>query len=143
MDLINEGAEAQIFRDNNLIVKFRVPKRYRLDFLDEKIRRQRTKREFKVLKKLYESGVRVPKPIDESLDEFKITFEFIEGELLKDVLTKDLLFDWFNNVIKMHLLDIVHFDLTTLNAIVKGDRVFLIDFGLSEFNSKIEEKQRI
>lgn len=140
MELINQGAEAQIFKVDDLVVKFRVSKKYRLDFLDLKVRKKRTRREFKVLTKLYEAGVRVPKPVEENLDEFKLVFEYIKGDVLKDVLTKDLLFDLFRNVIKMHSLDIVHFDLTTLNAIVKDERVFLIDFGLSEFNSKVEQK---
>ena len=43
--LIEQGAEAKIFKENNLIIKERIPKDYRLKELDEKIRKQRTKRE--------------------------------------------------------------------------------------------------
>ena len=40
----------------------------------------------------------------------------------------------------MHNLGVVHNDLTTLNMIATRDKVFLIDFGLSDFSIKIEDR---
>jgi Kae1-associated kinase Bud32 len=40
----------------------------------------------------------------------------------------------------MHNLDIVHGDLTTLNMIHSNNKIYLIDFGLSNVSSKIEDK---
>ena len=51
MKLIQQGAEAKIFLDekNNLIIKDRVIKSYRIPELDKKIIKQRTKAETKLL----------------------------------------------------------------------------------------------
>ena len=41
---------------------------------------------------------------------------------------------------KIHDLDIVHGDLTTSNMILKDNKIVLIDFGLAQFSSKVEDK---
>ena len=43
------GAEATVELKNNLIIKKRVPKHYRVKELDERIRRMRTKREARLI----------------------------------------------------------------------------------------------
>lgn len=142
-EIINEGAEAQIIQiDSNILKKVRLPKSYRISQIDDKLRKSRNKREFKVLSKLYESNVNVAKPIElsDNLNDVYFTFEFIDGKNLKFVLNKDLLDKAFDEIIKLHNLDIVHGDLTTLNMIVKDNLVYLIDFGLSEFSHKVEDK---
>jgi len=46
-ELIQEGAEAKIFLDGDIILKDRIPKLYRHPNLDEKIRLRRTRSEAK------------------------------------------------------------------------------------------------
>jgi N6-L-threonylcarbamoyladenine synthase/protein kinase Bud32 len=158
MNIINEGAEAQIIQINSkTLKKVRVAKPYRISQIDDRLRKARNKREFKVLKKLFEENINVPEVFDVDEKEVSFTFEFIKGENLKYVLDKGLLFKAFDNIIKIHNLDVVHGDLTTLNMLVKDDkaissadaqernenevsRVYLIDFGLSEFSIKVEDK---
>ncbi len=143
MVVINEGAEAQIIQiDNNTLKKVRLSKPYRISLIDDKLRKSRNKREFKVLKKLFDNNINVPEPyeLNDSNEDTHFTFEFINGENLKYVLDKKLLFKAFDEIIKVHNLDIVHGDLTTLNMLVKDEKVYLIDFGLSEFSIKIEDK---
>lgn len=144
MDLIAEGAEAQIWRvDEGVLKKIRFPKGYRLRELDLKLRKFRNRREFKVLGRLFEKGVRVPRPIEifeGNIDELFFTFENISGEVLKSVMNYDLLCLAFDEIVKMHSLGIVHGDLTSLNMIVRNDEVFLVDFGLAEFSDKVEER---
>ncbi len=41
---------------------------------------------------------------------------------------------------KLHSNGIVHGDLTTSNMIVRKDRIVLVDFGLGEISSKLEDK---
>ncbi len=136
-----EGAEAKIIKiDDNTIKKLRTAKTYRLPIIDEKLRKTRNKREFKILKKLYENKINVPKVFEINEKEFYFTFEFLNGNILKDVLNEKFLFLAFEEIKKMHSLDIVHGDLTSLNMIEKNNKIFLIDFGLSEFSKKIEEK---
>ena len=43
-------------------------------------------------------------------------------------------------IAKMHDNDIIHGDLTTSNMILKNKEIFFIDFGLSFFSKKIEDK---
>lgn len=140
MEIVSEGAEGKIYRENDKIIKERVPKSYRLEILDRKIRKFRTKREFKVIKKLYENNVNVPEPLKIDEKEMIIEIEELKGDTLKEVINKELLYRFFDEIIKIHQLDIVHGDLTSLNAIVKDDEVFIIDYGLASFSHKIEDK---
>ena len=59
--LIAQGAEAKIFLDKATVNKERIPKGYRHPQLDEQIRRQRTKREGRILHKALALNVQVPK----------------------------------------------------------------------------------
>jgi Kae1-associated kinase Bud32 len=145
MKILNEGAEAQIFQIDNIVLKkVRIQKNYRLKEIDLNLRKHRNRVEFKILTKLYENKVLVPKPIDffENENDFSFTFEKIEGEELNKNLDKKKLKKTFLEIIKMHNLDIVHFDLTTKNMIYnnKNQNIYLIDFGLSFHSKKIEEK---
>jgi Kae1-associated kinase Bud32 len=49
--IIQQGAEAILIQEKNVLIKRRIPKSYRLPFLDEKLRKQRTKKESKLLEK--------------------------------------------------------------------------------------------
>lgn len=140
--MIAQGAEAHIFKiGENTLKKVRLPKPYRLIEIDEKLRKFRNKREFKVLSKLYEADINVPEPFEiNSKDELSFTFEYINGTVLKEVLNNELLEKAFENIILMHNENIVHGDLTTLNMIEKDGEIYLIDFGLAEFSHKVEDK---
>ncbi len=140
MKILSRGAEADIYIHDNMIIKERVKKNYRIDKLDYKLRKFRTKREFKVITKLFEGGVNVPRPLENDLENMRIFMEFIEGKPLKSTIDRSLLFKFFNEIIKMHSIGIVHGDLTTLNCIVKNNKTFIIDFGLSKFSTKIEDR---
>ena len=141
MDLLAKGAEAELYIiDNSTLKKVRLPKPYRIEEIDTKLRSFRNRREFKVLNKLKEAGVNVPTPIE--IDEKKIffTLEYIQGKVLKEVLTPELLEKAFEQIILMHNQNIVHGDLTTLNFIERKSETLLIDFGLAEFSQKVEDK---
>lgn len=155
MELIAQGAEAKLYKINETTLKkVREEKPYRIQILDSKLRKARNKREFKVLTKLSENHFLSPKPFElnetstghkneqseVSREEIYFTFEYINGTPLKDTLNETLLNKAFDNIIQLHQLDITHGDLTTLNMIVKDNDVYLIDFGLSEFTNKIEDK---
>lgn len=145
MKLLSQGAEAQILIVNdNILKKIRLPKTYRLEEIDTKLRKSRNRREFKVLTKLIQTNVNVPKPLDNletsKQKEIAFTFEYIKGDNLKEILDKKLLFKAFNQIIKLHLAEVVHGDLTTLNMLVRDNKVYLIDFGLSEFSKNVEER---
>lgn len=62
MKVLARGAEAILIREGNFLVKDRIKKSYRLSCLDEKLRKQRTKKEAKLLEKASQL-INVPKVI--------------------------------------------------------------------------------
>jgi len=142
MNKIGEGAEAIIKSDGETVVKERVSKLYRIPQIDNKLRKSRTRREGKVIKKLNEINFPAPqlKLVDDS--EMIIKMEHINGDKLRDVLYKDPLKlgrELGQKVGLLHNKDIVHGDLTTSNMILANEIKF-IDFGLSMFSKKVEDK---
>jgi len=144
MKQIAQGAEAKIYLEKEVIVKHRFPKSYRHPILDGKLRKFRTRRESKILRKLKQLNFPVPFVIEEDDKDMRISMEFIEGKKLRDVLTKKTLTKYCKQLGKdialLHAHDIIHGDLTTSNMIVKKDKIFFIDFGLSQVSKKIEDK---
>ena len=134
-----QGAEAIIRKENSVVIKERFSKEYRIPELDTKLRKFRTRREAKVLRKLEALNFPSPKVIDSSDKEMTISMEFIDGEKVKDTLTIDLAESIGKNIATLHSNDIVHGDLTTSNMILK-DKIYFIDFGLSMFSDKVEDK---
>lgn len=139
-----EGAEAKLIKQGDRIIKkIRIAKTYRLEILDKKLRNFRNKREFKILTRLYENQINVPKPLQISNnkeEEIYFLMEYIDAKPLKYSINKELLFKSFKEIIKIHNLDITHGDLTTLNILNKNGKIIIIDFGLALFSNNIEEK---
>lgn len=145
--LLYQGAEAKIFlnKANNLIIKDRIKKSYRMKGLDEKIRRQRTKKEKKLLEKSSKI-IHAPDPFP--LKRFnEIEMPFIDGQKLSKNLDlfslkkqKKICHIIGKETAKLHNADIIHGDLTTSNMILKDDNIYFIDFGLGFISRKIEDK---
>ncbi len=143
--IIGRGAEAVILLKDNLIVKDRISKSYRIKELDDKIRKQRTKAEKKLLEKASKI-INAPDPLP--LKEFnKIEMPFIDGKKLSEHLDsfplkkqKEICKMVGESIAKLHDADIIHGDLTTSNMILKEDEIFFIDFGLGYISHKIEDK---
>jgi Kae1-associated kinase Bud32 len=133
------GAEAIIIEEDNKIIKKRVKKPYRNEKFDELLRKKRTKREAKILEKL-KDVVNVPKVFEVKDDQ--IIMEKVNGSLLKDLKIENKEF-WLKlgeEISKMHNKGIIHGDLTTKNIIIQDNKIYFIDFGLSFFSDKIEDK---
>lgn len=146
MKIINRGAEAVLYLEDNYLVKERLKKNYRLPEIDIKLRKSRTRKEAKLLSDARRVGVETPRIISIDENVFKITMEFIEGRRLKeffnqanDAKKKEVVEEVGRCVGLLHKNGIVHGDLTTSNMILKDDRIFFIDFGLGEFSSRIED----
>lgn len=136
--IIARGAEAIIELIENYIIKRRIEKGYRVKELDEKIRRERTKLEAKIMNEARRLGINVPQIFE--VGDFFIKMEYIDGIQLKNVINLDLIKEVGKIVAKLHKNNIIHGDLTTSNFIVKENKIYLIDFGLSKFSTKIEDK---
>ncbi len=144
--IIQQGAEALLIKDDSKIIKRRIKKSYRLKEIDEKLRRKRTRREAKILEKLY-CKINVPKVIDVDENKKEMVIEFIKGKRLSDYLDSlplkkqlDICKKLGEMIGKMHEEDIIHGDLTTSNMILKNEEIYFIDFGLSFHSKRIEDK---
>ncbi len=148
MKLIAQGAEAKLYRENATIIKERLAKAYRHPVLDESLRQFRTRREAKVLQKLEDLQFPAPHLREFSDKRMSIVMDFVPGETLKDVLhqkmqdTQHLAKEIGQRIGQLHQADIIHSDLTTSNMIQhqETNKINLIDFGLSFFSEKNEDK---
>lgn len=143
-NLIAQGAEAIIIRKNSVIIKNRIKKSYRIPQLDQKLRRQRTKKEIRILEKAFKL-IPVPKVISFSEKNNIIKMEYIKGKKLSDHLdklknAKKISEMIGKNIAKLHDNNIIHGDLTTSNMIYSKDKLYFIDFGLSFESAKVEDK---
>ena len=150
--LIAQGAEAKLFLNENIVSKQRIEKSYRHPALDNQIRRQRTKREARILTKALALKANVPKVLNtnkkgESSDKFNLEIEFIDGEKLAEFLNdypegkqKEVMKKLGEETATLHENNIIHGDLTTSNTILRNSKVYIIDFGLGFISAKIEDK---
>jgi Kae1-associated kinase Bud32 len=151
MRLINQGAEAKLFLDKlnnqNIIIKERVKKSYRIKQIDEKLRNTRTTQEFNLLSHAKRSGVPTPKIFEVDKKSHKIIMEYVDGIRIKELLNQadkkkieEISFEIGRLIGKLHSAGIIHGDLTTSNMILQDDKIFFIDFGLGYFSNKIEDQ---
>ena len=140
--LIAQGAEAKLFLEEGKIIKNRFPKSYRIKEIDEKLRGFRTRREAKVLNRLEAINFTAPKLIKNDEKE-NLVIEKIDGKLVKDILEKadygKLCEEIGRKIAILHNNSIIHGDLTTSNMIL-NNKIYFIDFGLSFFSEKAEDK---
>ena len=143
--IIQQGAEAIISLEKDVITKDRIKKSYRLPILDQRLRKQRTKKESKILEKA-STLIPVPKLIKTD-DKEKIEMQFIEGKKLSEHLdslknAEEIYKLIGENIAILHDNNIIHGDLTTSNMIysTKENKLYFIDFGLSFESNKAEDK---
>lgn len=143
-NIISRGAEAVIIKDKNQVIKKRLVKGYRLQVLDERLSKSRTKKEFKLLEKA-SKVIQVPRVLKVNEKTKEIEMELIKGEKLSTSLDSlknniEICKQIGKNIAKLHDIDIIHGDLTTSNMIYSNNEVYFIDFGLGYQSSKVEDK---
>ncbi len=150
MEIIYRGAESIIYiniiDNQKVLVKERIKKKYRIPAIDNKLRRFRTREETRLLTEARKCGVPTPKILDVDEEKCTIVMEFIDGERIKELLSKckeenmkKICFEIGCSIGKLHSTGIVHGDLTTSNMIFKDGKIFFIDFGLGFFSKRIED----
>lgn len=150
--IIRKGAEASLYYGfwfgKEVIFKYRIPKKYRIEELDKKIRTERTLNEARALIKVKKYGINVPQVFEIDSVNSTIVMKYIPGNKLKDILSDlddNLKKKYFNEIGRMiatlHRNGHIHGDITTSNIIVTPEKeIFLIDFGLHEYSDTIEDK---
>ncbi len=143
------GAEAVINEDKffgrEVIRKIRISKGYRVRELDESIRKQRTRKEARIMHELKMHNVRTPIIYD--LDDYEIVMEKIKGETLANVLNSlepsevgNILERVAELAARVHKNGYSHGDFTTGNMIMGNDGIVLIDWSMGEKDATLEDK---
>ena len=150
--LLKKGAEASLYladwQNRRVVIKTRLPKAYRVDKLDKKIRAYRTLHEPQLLHEAKKAGVSTPKIFKVNTLDFSIIMEFVEGQQVKVLLANMVeteraeLCQRIGQMIgRLHIVGLIHGDLTTSNMILDGmGRIVLVDFGLGEKSEELEAK---
>ncbi len=133
-----QGAEAIVELLPDCVIKTRVPKSYRIRELDERLRSERTRAEAKIISEARRLGI--PTPIIYDVRQFALVMERIDGRPMKEVIMPGLSREIGVLIGRLHKGGLIHGDLTTSNMIVKGERIYLIDFGLSFWDGTIEAR---
>ncbi len=149
--ILGIGAEAVLVKDRyygfDVVRKTRIRKNYRNPILDERIRKKRTVLEARILATCKNNGIPVPTVLHVDLGKAEIIMDYIKGARLRDIidsLSMEEVKKYFQilgrEVGLLHKAGIIHGDLTTSNMILVGDKIFLIDFGLSYFSKELEDR---
>ena len=154
-NMVEKGAEANIYSghwmDEDVIIKKRIPKTYRIEEIDGYLRKMRTKGESKLLGEAKRCGVKTPIIYDIDKNESEIIMEKIIGTPVKEIFedlkyngTSDIIKNLSKkigaNIAKLHNCRIIHGDLTSSNMIINNENLYFIDFGLGMISDLIEDK---
>lgn len=151
MQILKRGAEAILYLEKigeeKVLVKERIKKGYRINELDFRLRKSRTRKEVKLLNEARKIGVMTPKIFEVDEKSGKIVMEFVDGILIKEYFDfakkeeiEKVCFEIGKAIAKLHLAGIIHGDITTSNMILKNGDIYFVDFGLGEFSNRIESK---
>lgn len=150
--LIKKGAEASLYladwHGRKVIMKKRLPKKYRVSELDEQIKTYRTIHEPQLIHEAKKAGVPTPTIFLVDVKGATIVMEFIEGKQAKQLLSEvskserqRLCFKIGELIGKLHKYGIIHGDLTTSNMILNSEgKIFFVDFGLGEKSKELEAR---
>ena len=150
--LVKKGAEASLYlahwHGRKVMMKKRLPKKYRLLELDEQIKTYRTNHEPQLIHEAKKAGVPTPTILLVDLKNATIIMEFIEGNQAKQLLSEvskskrqRLCFRIGELIGRLHKYGIIHGDLTTSNMILNSEgKIFFVDFGLGEKSKELEAR---
>jgi TP53 regulating kinase-like protein len=133
-ELRHQGAESRLYfglhSNNRCVIKHRFSKKYRHQLLDKKLRKERTKRERKMIEKIHskcpELGPYMPKVIWSNEDTIIMT-EILRCETLYDYIDRESpssprvisIAPLIGRCIaELHNIGIIHGDLTTANLVL-------------------------
>ncbi|MDN5845111.1 MAG: Kae1-associated serine/threonine protein kinase [Candidatus Nitrosocosmicus sp.] len=143
--LLKKGAESELYlidwHGAHAISKIRIAKAYRNSSIDIPLRKRRTIHEANILSQVKFFGINTPFIYFLDMNNFEIIMEYIEGKTFKDFFSSDLCINLGEIVGTLHCNNIIHGDITTSNFIVSSNgTIFAIDFGLSFFSERYEDK---
>ena len=143
--LLKKGAESELYLIDwhgvHAISKVRVAKAYRNSSIDIPLRKRRTIHEANILSQVKFFGINTPFIYFLDINNFEIIMEYIKGKTFKDFFSPNLWINLGEIVGTLHCNNIIHGDITTSNFIISSNgAIFAIDFGLSFFSERYEDK---
>lgn len=145
---VSEGAESVVYAGSvagiRCVIKSRIEKRYRISALDLRLRLYRTKNEARIMNAACKAGAKTPRVL--LIDGFDLYMERIGGTTLNNMHKlrraerSRIMQEAGRNLGLMHRADIAHGDYTPANIMFDAGMVYVIDFGLAEQTTSIEEK---
>jgi len=150
--LIKKGAEANLYlaqwHGRKVIMKKRLPKKYRPSKLDEQVRVYRTVHEPQLMHEAKKAGVPTPTIFLVDVKNATIIMEYVEGKQVKLLLSEvskaerqSFCFKIGELIGRLHEWGIIHGDLTTSNMILNSEgKIFFVDFGLGEKTKELENR---
>lgn len=148
---IYQGAEATLtaglYLGRLAVVKRRQPKGYRIEELEATITRARMRNEARLMRRARVAGVDVPVVLAADPPAQTIVLEYLGRHALRS--TYDAMPAARRRATArkagraaglLHKAGVVHGDLTTSNMIVRGDRLYLIDFSLGRVADDTEDR---
>jgi TP53 regulating kinase-like protein len=150
--LLKKGAEANLYladwHGRKVVLKKRLPKKYRPSALDKQIRAYRTIHEPQLIHEAKKAGVPAPIIFLVDREETTIIMQYIKGKQMKQLLNEvskserqSLCFRIGEAIGRLHEYGIVHGDLTTSNLILHPTgKIFFVDFGLGEKTKELEAR---
>jgi TP53 regulating kinase-like protein len=152
LKLFKKGAEASLYlaawHGRRALLKRRLPKEYRPQEMDMRIRTYRTIHEPQLMHEAKIVGVPTPVVFSVNVKEATIVMEYVEGDQIKqhlgrvsDLERHHLCLKIGKMIGRLHKHGIVHGDLTTSNMILSNEgKIFFVDFGLGEKSVELEAK---
>jgi N6-L-threonylcarbamoyladenine synthase/protein kinase Bud32 len=125
-----QGAEATVSIGADTVTKRRTPRAYRHPRLDARLRRERTRREARLLHDARVEGVPTPVLSDVDPDEGTLTMERVGDRDLRASLSEARVRTVARHLARLHGAGLVHGDPTTRNVRLSDARTYLLDFGL-------------
>ena len=134
-----KGAESIVrvskFLGKKIVIKERIPKKYRSLELDTALRKTRTRIEARLLHKAKKAGVSCP--LVWWVGDYTLYLSFIKGK--QPHMDEKNAHDAGLILAKLHTADIIHGDYTQANLILDTE-LTVIDFGLGFFSNDVEDK---
>lgn len=150
--LMRKGAEASLYlaewHGNKVIMKKRLPKRYRPIVLDDQIRVYRTIHEPQLMHEAKLAGVPTPIIFLVDVENTTVVMEYVEGRRIKELINnvpqkerQRICFKIGQMIGLLHKHGVIHGDLTTSNMILNPEEtIFFVDFGLGEKCRELEAR---
>ncbi len=139
-EAVLRGAEATVeVSSDGTVVKTRAPKSYRHPALDDRLRRDRTVLEARLLHGARRVGIPTPPVLDVDPTAHRLVMSHVGSADLRDRVGEQAVSTVGEHLGRLHEAGIVHGDPTIRNVRIEDGRLFLVDFGLGYHSDDIED----